>query len=156
MQKVITLKTFLENIDFFVAEAKKNKIFVYPTDTIYGIGAIYTPENREKIYAIKSRDTKKQFSIIAPSFDRIIKDYTTDKTIEGLKDYLEKYHGVTYIFDYDRPGVRIIKHPFQSFVEKLGEPFITTSCNITGEHVVDDLVKLNKEIIEKVDYVIDE
>jgi tRNA A37 threonylcarbamoyladenosine synthetase subunit TsaC/SUA5/YrdC len=110
MQKNITLQTFLENIDFFIAEAKAGKIFVYPTDTIYGIGAIYTPENLEKIYAIKKRGEKKQVSIIAPSFNRIMQNYQLREanlakqiTIELLQSYLDTYHGVTYIFDYNRP-----------------------------------------------------
>lgn len=156
MKKIITLDEFLANTDFFIAEAKAGKIFVYPTDTIYGIGAIHTLENVTKLYAIKKRDEKKMFSIIGPSFDWIIKNYTTDKTIEDLQTYLDTYHGVTYIFDYNRPGVRIIKHPFQTFVEKLGEPFITTSCNIAWEAVVDDLQKLPADIAESVDYIIDE
>jgi len=135
MQKKITLQTFLENMDFFIAEAKAGKIFVYPTDTIYGIGCAYTLENVEKIYAIKKRDQRKMFSVIAPSFDRIAKahaSFLAEKNIhiDQLVRYLDTYHGATYIFDYNRPGVRIIKHPFQTFVEKLGEPFITTSCNV--------------------------
>jgi L-threonylcarbamoyladenylate synthase len=160
MQKNITLQTFLENMDFFIAEAKAGKIFVYPTDTIYGIGCIYTLENVEKIYAIKKRDQRKMFSVIAPSFDWIEKvhaSFLAEKNIhiDQLKKYLDTYHGVTYIFDYNRPGVRIIKHPFQSFVEKLGEPFITTSCNVAGEAVVDDIKKLPTDIAEGVDYIID-
>jgi tRNA A37 threonylcarbamoyladenosine synthetase subunit TsaC/SUA5/YrdC len=89
-----------------------------------------TPATVEKVFQIKKRDEKKMYSIIAPNFDRIVTQYSTDKTIDELQTYLEKYHGVTYIFDYARPGVRIIKHPFQKFVEALGEPFITTSCNV--------------------------
>jgi len=156
MNKYISLNDFLANIDFFIVEAKAGKIFVYPTDTIYGIGAIHTQENVNKLYAIKKCDEKKMFSIIAPSFAWIIKNYTTDKTIEDLQTYLNTYHGVTYIFSYERPGVRIIKHPFQTFVEKLWLPFITTSCNITWEAVVDDLKKLPSDIAEGVDYIIDE
>lgn len=160
MQKNITLQTFLEHIDFFIAEAKAGKIFVYPTDTIYGIGCIYILENVEKIYAIKKRDEKKMFSIIAPSFDWISENFKWEMinfklTTEQLKAYLDTYHGVTYIFDYDRPWMRIIKHPFQSFVEKLGEPFITTSCNVAWEAIVDDIKKLPSDIAEGVDYIID-
>lgn len=90
-------------MDFFIAEAKAGKIFVYPTDTMYGIGALYTPENAEKVYAIKKRDEKKMFSIIAPSFQRIKDNYQTSATIEQLQLYLHAYHGVTYIFDHNRP-----------------------------------------------------
>lgn len=152
--ETITLKDFLANMDVYAQEAEAGKIFVYPTDTIYGIWAIYIPENVEKIFSIKKRDTKKLFSIIAPSFERIQKQYPqTD--IEKMKEYLNTYHGITYIFDYAQPGVRIIKHPFQQFVEKLGKPFITTSCNISGEPVVIDTQNIPQEIADHVDYIID-
>jgi hypothetical protein len=58
------------------------------------------------------------FSIIAPSFERIMQHYPKSHQ-EVLEEYLNTYHGVTYIFDYTEPGVRIIKHPFQKFVERL-------------------------------------
>jgi tRNA A37 threonylcarbamoyladenosine synthetase subunit TsaC/SUA5/YrdC len=90
---------------------------------------MYTPENVEKIFTIKQRDTKKTFSIIAPNFERIKENYQVTNPSQ-LPELLDKYHGITYIFDYNRPGVRIIKHSFQQFVENLGQPFITTSCNI--------------------------
>jgi tRNA A37 threonylcarbamoyladenosine synthetase subunit TsaC/SUA5/YrdC len=82
-----------------------------------------------RIFAIKQRDTRKMFSVIAPNFDWITKEYP-DTNIEALKIYLQNYHGVTYIFEHSQPGVRIIKHPFQTFIENLGDAFITTSCNI--------------------------
>ena len=152
--KTISLDDFLNHQEFYINEAKAGKIFVYPTDTIYGIGWIYTPENVEKIFAIKHRDEKKMFSIIAPNFDWIEKNYP-EANIEALKKHLDTYHGVTYIFNYEKPGVRIIKHPMQSFVEALGTPFITTSCNISWEPVVIDVKNIPEDIASKVDYIID-
>ena len=135
--KIITLTDFLDNKRFYLSEAKTNKIFVYPTDTIYGIGAIVSKDNEAKIFTIKHRDTKKMFSIIAPDFEWIKEKYQLrEAQYDALQEYVEKYHGVTYIFDYTKPGVRIIKHPFQQFVEALKMPFITTSCNISGEPAI--------------------
>jgi tRNA A37 threonylcarbamoyladenosine synthetase subunit TsaC/SUA5/YrdC len=37
----------------------------------------------------------------------------------------------------------------------LGEPFITTSCNISGEAVITDIKDLPSEIADKVEYIID-
>jgi len=108
------------------------------------------------VLAVKPRDTKKLFSIIAPSFERIREHYQLrEANYNILQSYLEKYHGVTYIFDYTKPGVRIIKHPIQKFGEQLGEPFITTSCNIAGEPIITDINNLPEEIASKVDYIID-
>jgi len=153
--KIITLDDFLQQQDFYITEAKANKIFVYPTDTIYGIWAIYTPENVEKIFAIKQRDTKKIFSIIAPDFKRILNNYKWSITNDKLQEYLNSYHWVTYIFNYNRPGVRIIKHHFQKFVEKLGTPFITTSCNISWEPIITEVKNIPQDIADKVEYIID-
>jgi tRNA A37 threonylcarbamoyladenosine synthetase subunit TsaC/SUA5/YrdC len=112
------------------------------------------------------------FSIIAPDFDWIAEKYkipqtdpqfpinqfpitSTPITINSLKKYLENYHGVTYIFSYETPGVRIIKHPFQNFVQTLNDAFITTSCNIAGEPIVTDVKNIPADIAQQVDYIID-
>lgn len=153
--KTINIEDFVRNLDFYVEEAKKNKIFIYPTDTIYWIGAIDNENNREAIFTIKKREGNKMFPIIAPSFDWIIKTYKTDKTKKELEAYLNKYHGVTYIFDYTIPWARIIKHSIQSFVTLLWLPFITTSCNLSWEKPATNVQQINKEIEEKADYIID-
>lgn len=171
--QLITLDQFIENQQFFIQEAKSGKTFIYPTDTVYGIGWIYTPDMVNKIFAIKQRDVKKMFSIIAPNFDWILKNYVNDSEhvtwatanilreaknhetiIETLKQYLAIYHGVTYIFDYHQPGIRIIKHPFQTFVENLGEAFITTSCNLAGEPTVTETQNIPAELSDRIDYII--
>lgn len=152
--EIVALQEFLDHKDFYMNEAVSGKIFVYPTDTIYGIWWIYNEENIRKVFAIKNRDEKKIFSIIVPNFDRIQKEYP-QANVEILKKHLENYHGVTYIFSYEKPGIRIIKHPIQSFVEALWIPFITTSCNISWEPVVIDINNITEEIANKVDYIID-
>jgi tRNA A37 threonylcarbamoyladenosine synthetase subunit TsaC/SUA5/YrdC len=90
--KTILLEQFLNHQDFFVKEAKMGKIFVYPTDTIYGIGGIITQTVIEKINTIKQRCISKHYSIIAPSHLRVEKHFevenfeiywnTTKKTLE--------------------------------------------------------------------------
>lgn len=154
MSAYLTLEAFLDNQDFYISEAQAGKIFVYPTDTIYGIWAIYNKENKNRIFQIKHRDEKKMFSIMAPSFDWIKTTYP-EANIDELKKYLSSYHGVTYIFSYETPGVRIIKHPFQNFVQTLNDAFITTSCNIAGEPIVTDVQNLPADIAQQVDYIID-
>ena len=173
MSKKIPLPEFMWNLNFFVQEAKNWKVFIYPTDTIYGIGGLYNKENIKKIADIKNRDWNKIFSIIAPNFNWILDNYQTQinsmnkfcDTLDildwskisqkNLWNQLKKYHWVTWILDYNKPGVRIIKHDFQKFVEVLWEWFITTSVNIAWEESVTDLNNLKSEIVDKVDYIID-
>jgi len=169
MAKKLSFKELYENMNFYIQEALNNKIFVYPTDTIYWIWAIQTPKNIVKIAHIKQRDPKQMMSIIAPNFERIMKkvnkrieklyvfhDKTNDDIMRLLKEYLNKYHWVTYIFDYNISWMRIIKHPFQDFIQKLWKPFITTSLNISGTQVVNNLKLMPKEIESQVDYIIDD
>lgn len=162
---------FLQQRDFFVEEARKNKIFLYPTDTLYGIGGLVNHKNIERIRAIKKRNPNKKLSIIAPSFQWIFNNFRVENPALLLEAY-NKYHGVTYIlspkdrtspyaiyetkFDNDTIGVRIIKHPFQEFVAYLWEPFFSTSANLSGENNPKTLEQIDSEIIDQVDYIINE
>ena len=159
MGEVIKFKDLMDNIDFYVSEAKNWKVFIYPTDTIYWIGAVWNDESIMKIAEIKHRNWNKMFSIIAPGFDyQWIVDGCSEFwiSVDELQWHLAKYHGVTWIFSHVKPGVRIIKHDFQKFVEKLGMPFITTSVNISGDVAATKINLINKKIADNVDYIIDD
>ena len=171
--KKISKTYLLNNKEFFLSEMIKGKIFVYPTDTIYGIGGIATLDRTvKKIRDIKSRDSK-PFSIIAPS-----KKWINDNfSIEENNIYLDKLPGpYTLILNYrnlDKEnnnnivsketaksltslGVRIPNHWISDLIQELNIPFITTSLNISGEPPYKKLNNLDKKIEEKVDYIIDE
>ena len=98
------------------------------------------------------------FSVIAPNFyyEWIIawckKLWVS---VDEMKEQLTKYHWVTRIFSHEKPGIRIIKHDFQKFVEKLWMPFITTSVNISWDVAATEINLINTEIADNVDYIID-
>lgn len=159
MVKIINFKDFMENMDFYTSEAKVWKVFIYPTDTIYGIWAIWNDEIIRKIADIKHRNWNKMFSIIAPSFDyEWIISWCKEHwiSIDNMKEQLAKYHWVTRIFSHEKPWIRIIKHDFQKFVEKLWMPFITTSVNISWDVAATEINLINPEIADNVDYIIDD
>jgi len=141
------------------------KIYVYPTDTIYGIGCDATNDKLVlKIRSIKKRD-KKPFSIIAPS-----KDWINDNFEIVHSEYLDRLPGPytlvmkpknesiisEHISYSDKVGVRIPNCNFSKLVAKSGKPFVTTSVNISGESHLVNPKKLKKEIKSKVDIIIDE
>ncbi|HHT55361.1 MAG TPA: threonylcarbamoyl-AMP synthase, partial [Acholeplasma sp.] len=49
-----------------------NKIIIFPTDTVYGIGAsLYDLDNINKIYEIKGRSFDKQLPVLCSSIEQI-------------------------------------------------------------------------------------
>lgn len=159
MGKIVKFENFMKNIDFYLSEAKTWKVFIYPTDTIYWIWAIRNDESIKKIAEIKHRNWNKMFSVIAPNFayEWIISwCRELGVSINEMKEQLAKYHWVTWIFSHEKPGIRIIKHNFQKFVEKLWIPFITTSVNISWDIAATEVNLINREIADNVDYIIDD
>lgn len=143
-------------------EILAGKIFIYPTDTIYGIGCdALNKRSVEKIREIKKRD-QRPFSIIAPSFKWIEKNCVVNL---NLKKYLpgaytlilkkKEKNFLSHISETDSLGVRIPNCDFTKKLQKSGVPFITTSVNLSGEKPANQIKEIPKEILEKVDYVID-
>ena len=143
---------------------RSGKIFIYPTDTIYGIGCAAENEAAVKrIRHIKSRETQKPFSIIAPSKEWIHVHFEVK-----FPKFLEKLPGpYTLILPKKIPGfleevspstsmgVRIPKHPFTQLVEEAAIPFVTTSVNVSGQPHAKSIADIPKEILESVDFVLD-
>jgi len=137
----------------------KNSVFIYPTDTIYGIGCDASKSRLVKrIRRIKKRD-KKPFSVIAPSKKWILENCKADRKL------LKKLPGpYTLIFKLkkkavakevnlgDSIGVRIPKHWISKVVKKLGFPIVTTSVNITGKKPMTSLKEFEKLKVDLILY----
>ena len=77
------------------------KIFIYPTDTLYGIGCnAMNKASVEKIREIKGRD-KKPFSVIAPNIfwikDNLIVDCDLEKYLPGPYTVILKKKDPTFL-----------------------------------------------------------
>lgn len=140
-------------------------VFIYPTDTIYGIGC--NALNREavkKIREIKQRK-KNPFSVIAPSKEWIDENCIVN---ENAKDWVKRLPGpYTLILKtkkqcvaknvvpgLDTLGVRIPDHWFSNFVHEIGMPIITTSVNKSSEDFMTSLDDLDEEIKSMVDLIV--
>ncbi|MEI6296062.1 MAG: L-threonylcarbamoyladenylate synthase [bacterium] len=160
-------KEYVENNQKEIIKAiQDGLVFIYPTDTIYGIGTNATKDDFVmKIRTIKQRETK-PFSVIAPNIDWIKENCETDKETEK---WLEKLPGrYTLFLDLkntdcisdevnpldDSIGVRIPQHWFTEIIEKSGIPFITTSANISGQSYMRKIEDLDEDIKNSVDYII--
>ena len=145
--------------------SENSPIFVYPTDTIYGIGcSALNKEAVEKVRAAKQR-TKNPFSVIAPSKEWIMENCIVD---DDGKEWLKKLPGpYTLVFKMKKKcvaenvapglktlGVRIPDHWFSDFVNELKIPIITTSANKSSEDFMTSLENLDMDIKSKIDFII--
>jgi tRNA threonylcarbamoyl adenosine modification protein (Sua5/YciO/YrdC/YwlC family) len=122
-----------------VVSVLEGRVFLYPTDTIYGLGCdASNPSAVRRIRAIKT--TIHPFSVIPPS-----KEWIRENLRVTQPEYLRRLPGpYTLIFRMKERvvceqvsvrtlGVRIPRHPFTRVVQESGTPFVTTSANISGE-----------------------
>jgi len=144
-------------------EILKGKLFIYPTDTIYGLGC--NAENKdsvEKIKQIKQRDKDKPLSVIAPSIDwikeNLIVDLDLEKYFPGPYTIILKKKNPKFleiVSNKESLGVRIPNHEFTRKIQESGVPFITTSVNMSGEPFITKISDINADILEEVDHIID-
>ena len=149
-----------------IKEVIKGKIFIYPTDTIYGIGC--NAEDKEavnKLKEIKQRDKDKPLSVIAPSKEWVLENCIEDaeglidKYLPGPYTLLLKKKDPKYLLECSSTellGVRIPDNEFTKTIQKSRVPFVTTSVNISGEKPITQVSEVTEETREKVDHLIDE
>jgi len=157
-----------KNVDFainlMVSAINENKIFIYPTDTIYGIGGnALSKEVRARIDDIKQRSSSKRYSIIVPSKSYIP---TLCKINSYARECLKKYLPGAYTLVFplkkeffgkkDEIGIRMVDLDLlKKAIKKSKTPIITTSINLSGEKPIKAIKKISKEVLDKVDYVFD-
>lgn len=162
-KKFYSKEEALAEKDFLVSEMEQGKIFVYPTDTVYGLGAnAELVQSGERINKIKKRQGK-NFLIIAPSMAWIfaycecsdqVKKVLQDK-LPGPFSFRLKMKKKNIFSDAEETvGVRIPDNWFSDFVSRSGEPFITTSVNLAGQPPLLKIKDLDEGIVQQVDYVI--
>jgi len=165
--KVLNKDEFMNSENLMVRRLR-DSIFIYPTDTIYGIGCDATNEELVNTIRIAKNRFDMPFSVIAPSKEWIEKNCAIDET---AKSWIEKLPGpYTLIlrlknkdavaenvnFGSDSLGVRIPNNWFSEVVTKMDVPIITTSANVAGHDFMTSLDDLDPVFREYVDYVIEQ
>ncbi|MBT3262220.1 Sua5/YciO/YrdC/YwlC family protein [Candidatus Woesearchaeota archaeon] len=150
----------------FYKRIKSGKIFIYPTDTIYGLGCDATnAEAVKKIREIKER-TKSPFSVIAPSKKWIKENCEITKKralwkLPGKYTIIFKLKNKNAVAKEVNPGmnslgVRIPKHWASKLAKETNLPIITTSVNKQGEEYLKVINDIPLEIKGHIDFAIDE
>jgi tRNA threonylcarbamoyl adenosine modification protein (Sua5/YciO/YrdC/YwlC family) len=145
----------------------ENGIAVYPTDTVYGMGACITnPKALDRIGAILHKDKTRLFSFICCDFAQIA-DFAimSNAHFRLMKRYLPGPY--TFILPATgfvpkkispkrkTVGVRIPAYPaIRQLVELLGEPIANTSINI-AEELRGDPDEVSPAVMHEVDVMLD-
>ena len=141
------------------------KIFIYPTDTIYGIGGNPFDENVVKRIAdIKGRDEKKQFIWLISDFENLM-NYV-DVIFETHLDFLQKIwpapvtvilnlnERTKEIINQDTIAVRIPKNDFcLKLLGEISRPLISTSVNRSGEDPLNQIDQIVNNFSQDVDVI---
>lgn len=166
--RVVTKDEFKLNEELFLKDIKKGKVYIHPTDTIYGIGC--NALDRRAVNKIRKAKQRKEqpFSIIAPSKDWIFENCIVG---EKEKEHIDKLPGpYTLILKLknkkaiaknvapglDSVGIRIPDHWFSNVSSKVGVPLITTSANKVGENFMTSIEDLDFDIKNKMHYFFNE
>jgi L-threonylcarbamoyladenylate synthase len=123
------------------AALQQGSLVVYPTDTVYGLGALATVSGAlERIYAVKGRPDEKAIIWLVDSLDRVGTICEVDERAEKLAQAFWP-GGLTLILPRAHPsegalptlGVRIPAHPAAlAIIAAAGGVVPTTSANRSG------------------------
>jgi tRNA threonylcarbamoyl adenosine modification protein (Sua5/YciO/YrdC/YwlC family) len=142
--------------------------FIYPTDTIYGIGCSALDEAQiNKVRKLKKSD--QPFSVIVPSKEWI---YENCVVTEEAEEWIRKLPGpytlllklknkkavAKNVHNYDMNGevvlgIRMPNHWFLAVSYTLKLPIVTTSANVTGQNFMTSLEDLDRTLRNSVDYI---
>jgi L-threonylcarbamoyladenylate synthase len=135
----------MDLIDRAVSVLMHDGLIVYPTDTIYGLGAdAFSEEAIEKVYEAKKRDLAKPISIAVSDFEMLAAVSRIDSPMEVfIRRFLPG--PVTVVVPARRTipgiltggtgliGIRIPAHDIaRQVIERFDAPITATSANISG------------------------
>jgi len=144
---------------------KNGGVIIYPTDTIYGLGAdIFNESAVKKVFEIKRRSYKKPVSVLVSNIKQIEKLAYLNKRQKNFIHALfpgpftvilksKKIVPKILTAGTGKIGLRI---PDSKICQKLSRnlPITTTSVNISGKGPLTNIQKIIKEFYNKVDAII--
>ncbi|BDU72608.1 L-threonylcarbamoyladenylate synthase [Mesoterricola silvestris] len=152
-----------------VAEVlSRDGVIAYPTDTLYGLGCLVSRKKAvDRIQAMKGRDPKKPMSILCSDMEMLCR-YTRHLDTPTFRILKQMFPGpYTAVLPCSREvprhlqskrtvGLRIPDHTFCRAIARLvGEPIITTSCNVSGEEPLTTSWEIQEALGHLLDLVVD-
>ncbi len=164
MGKIVKCNT--HNIILTAECVKKGGIIIYPTDTVYGLGADpYNKDAVNKIYKIKEREKSKPFPLLCSSIEIVNSiAYLDHKSIKLIKKFWPgaltlilklKDERLKTTLSIDNVGVRIPNSECAlNIIKACNGILIGTSANLSGKKSARTVDELDPMLIERVDLVL--
>lgn len=155
---------------YVLKEIREGALFIYPTDTIYGLGCDATDGEAVK----RLREAKQRhdlpLAVLAPSKDWVREHFALDEEAERmLAEEMPGPHTLMLALrnkdaiaaevhlGAGKVGVRLPNHWFAKEVSvMLDTPLVITSANIAGKAFISHLDDLDPDLRKKVKFSIDE
>ena len=140
-------------------------VILYPTDTVYGLGAnIFNNDAVKRIYEIKKRDSSKPLSVLVEDMEsmELIADLNKssreiiNKWLPGPFTFILNKRKIVspYVSASSKVGVRIPDYRIARALASLF-PITTTSANLTNEDTLSNPQDILKQLGNDIDLVID-
>jgi L-threonylcarbamoyladenylate synthase len=147
---------------------EEDQVFIYPTDTLYGIGAnALSFLALEKVYHIKERPSHMPMSMMVRDL-AMLKEYAHVST--KVKDIVDKFlpGALTLILPaksdelpqrlFSVEGYLGFRIPDHDFCRKMSKefhfPIITTSVNVSGKPALNTIQDIEDAFADKIDLMI--
>ncbi|HQU56362.1 MAG: L-threonylcarbamoyladenylate synthase [Chitinophagaceae bacterium] len=142
-------------------------IILYPTDTVWGIGADATnPAAVEKIYQLKQRPGQKAMIVLLANEKDLLRHIAALDL--QVFDYLQTTQKPTTVIYEGALGfadnltapdgsiaIRICKEEFcRHLLQRFKKPLVSTSANIAGEPTAKNFREIAQTIRQGVDYIV--
>jgi len=161
---VLSKNDVVANKPKILAQIKNGAVFIYPTDTVYGIGCDATNDvSVRRVRELKGQE-KRPFSVIAPSIEWIKENCEiSDKAMGWLVKLPGPYTLILPLKNMNAVcaqanmgmktlGVRIPDHWIASLIAELNKPIITTSVNLVGKPVATQREQLEEFYVDFIIY----
>ncbi len=156
-----------EDINKALGVLRKGGVILYPTDTVWGLGCDATHSGAvEKIYQIKRRDKQKSMLVLVDFPGRIDRyvEYMPDIAWD-LIDVSDKPLTIIYpqaknlahnlVAPDGSIGIRVVRDKFsQQLITQFKKPVVSTSANLSSQPAPENFKKIDQQIIDSVDYVV--
>jgi len=154
-------------IEKCLAVLKSGGIFLYPTDTIWGIGCDATNEAAvSKIFTLKERHDSKSMIILLDMTGRVpgyinevpqqayelmeLSEEPLTLVLPGAKNLAKNL-----VAEDGSVGIRIAMDEFcKNLIGRFRKPVVSTSANISGENSPADFSDISDKIKAGVDYIV--